>query len=187
MSILMPMPLSSGRRGCSVAVLLLVGCFFLGAFLFDDARRTTLQLQTPISFYRYLFASPFPTLPSSASSIIDPSTPAFDPAPASRNDEALLTGASNASLSGAAPEFQPDDSVTLLPKTSCDVFRGTWVRDDQYPIYQPGSCPYVDEAFDCQTNGRPDSAYLRWRWKPDDCDLPRCVLFRIRKLLPYFL
>ncbi|TYH35884.1 hypothetical protein ES332_D13G225500v1 [Gossypium tomentosum] len=55
----------------------------------------------------------------------------------------------------------------------CDLYTGTWVKDDDYPIYKPGSCPYVDEAFDCQSNGRPDSDYLRWRWKPDGCDLPR--------------
>ncbi|EOA20491.1 hypothetical protein CARUB_v10000803mg [Capsella rubella] len=56
----------------------------------------------------------------------------------------------------------------------CDLYRGSWVKDDdEYPLYQPGSCPYVDEAFDCQRNGRRDSDYLNWRWKPDGCDLPR--------------
>ncbi|KAJ6355055.1 hypothetical protein OIU77_005614 [Salix suchowensis] len=50
---------------------------------------------------------------------------------------------------------------------------GTWVKDEEYPIYEAGSCPYVDEAFDCQGNGRKDSDYLKWRWKPNDCDLPR--------------
>ncbi|XP_027068018.2 protein trichome birefringence-like 5 isoform X1 [Coffea arabica] len=55
----------------------------------------------------------------------------------------------------------------------CDFYKGKWVKDEQYPIYRPGSCPYVDEAFDCQSNGRPDSEYLKWRWKPDGCDLPR--------------
>ncbi|KAE8056739.1 hypothetical protein FH972_013484 [Carpinus fangiana] len=55
----------------------------------------------------------------------------------------------------------------------CDLYMGTWVKDEGYPIYTPGSCPYVDEAFDCQNNGRGDSDYLKWRWKPDGCDLPR--------------
>lgn len=55
----------------------------------------------------------------------------------------------------------------------CDLFMGSWVKDEGYPIYKPGSCPYVDEAFDCQSNGRRDSDYLKWRWKPDACDLPR--------------
>uniref|UniRef100_A0A5B7A100 Uncharacterized protein n=1 Tax=Davidia involucrata TaxID=16924 RepID=A0A5B7A100_DAVIN len=55
----------------------------------------------------------------------------------------------------------------------CDLYLGTWVKDEEYPIYKPGSCPYVDEAYDCQNNGRRDSEYLKWRWKPDGCDLPR--------------
>ncbi|KAL9242056.1 hypothetical protein vseg_016097 [Gypsophila vaccaria] len=57
----------------------------------------------------------------------------------------------------------------------CNLYMGKWVRDDGdgYPVYKPGSCPYVDEAFDCQSNGRTDSEYLKWRWKPDGCDLPR--------------
>lgn len=60
---------------------------------------------------------------------------------------------------------------------TCDLYRGKWVKDeeDEYPIYQPGSCPYVDEAYDCQGNGRRDSDYTKWRWKPDGCDLPRLL------------
>ncbi|KAK2646112.1 hypothetical protein Ddye_021307 [Dipteronia dyeriana] len=56
---------------------------------------------------------------------------------------------------------------------ACDLYAGYWVKDVEHPIYEPGSCPYVDEAFDCQSNGRQDSSYLNWRWKPDGCDLPR--------------
>ncbi|PRQ37069.1 putative PMR5 domain, PC-Esterase [Rosa chinensis] len=64
----------------------------------------------------------------------------------------------------------PDGKMGEIP---CDLYVGSWVRDEQYPLYKPGSCPYVDEAFDCQSNGRRDSEYLKWRWKPDGCDLPR--------------
>ncbi|CAK9142967.1 unnamed protein product [Ilex paraguariensis] len=55
----------------------------------------------------------------------------------------------------------------------CDLYAGNWVKDEEYPMYKPGSCPYVDDGFDCQSNGRRDSEYLKWRWKPDGCDLPR--------------
>ncbi|KAF7806712.1 protein trichome birefringence-like 5 [Senna tora] len=57
----------------------------------------------------------------------------------------------------------------------CDLYTGTWVKDENYPIYRPGSCPYVDEAYDCQINGRKDAEYTKWRWKPDGCDLPSSV------------
>lgn len=65
------------------------------------------------------------------------------------------------------------DNAILEKLQNCDIYKGTWVKDEGYPIYRPGSCPYVDEAFDCQSNGRPDSAYTQWRWKPDECELPR--------------
>ncbi|MCO5557843.1 hypothetical protein L7F22_011415 [Adiantum nelumboides] len=55
----------------------------------------------------------------------------------------------------------------------CDLSVGTWVEDDSYPFYHPGSCPFVDESFNCQQNGRPDSKYNRWRWAPRDCNVPR--------------
>ncbi|XP_015579979.2 protein trichome birefringence-like 5 isoform X2 [Ricinus communis] len=72
---------------------------------------------------------------------------------------------------------------------NCNLYMGTWVKDEEhYPIYKPSSCPYVDEAFDCQSNGRRDSDYLKWRWKPDTCDLPRnqfeSILCILREGLP---
>lgn len=64
---------------------------------------------------------------------------------------------------------------TLGSEGKCDLFEGSWAEDEEgrYPLYRPGSCPYVDDAFTCQENGRPDNAYLKWRWKPHGCDLPR--------------
>ncbi|KAI3990142.1 hypothetical protein MKX01_029120, partial [Papaver californicum] len=57
----------------------------------------------------------------------------------------------------------------------CDIFNGRWVLDDskQKPAaYEPGSCPFLDDAFNCFKNGRPDSDYLRLRWKPHGCQIP---------------
>ncbi|KAL0293047.1 UNVERIFIED_CONTAM: protein trichome birefringence-like 2 [Sesamum angustifolium] len=53
------------------------------------------------------------------------------------------------------------------------MFKGRWVRDDTMPYYPPGSCPYIDRDFECHLNGRPDNEFLKWRWQPDDCDIPR--------------
>lgn len=57
----------------------------------------------------------------------------------------------------------------------CDVFSGGWVRDDgsAEAAYTGYKCPVIDAEFNCQLYGRPDSDYLRYRWKPASCELPR--------------
>ncbi|KAF7804925.1 protein trichome birefringence-like 6 [Senna tora] len=55
----------------------------------------------------------------------------------------------------------------------CDLTKGSWVFDESYPLYSKDSCPFIDEGFDCEGNGRLDRSYLKWRWQPQDCDLPR--------------
>lgn len=55
----------------------------------------------------------------------------------------------------------------------CDIFDGNWVRDESKPYYPLGSCPFIDRDFDCHLNGRPDSDYVKWKWQPNGCDIPR--------------
>ena len=35
--------------------------------------------------------------------------------------------------------------------------------------------PFVPDVFDCRRNGRPDDDYLKFRWSPGNCRLPRSV------------
>ncbi|XP_020598950.1 protein trichome birefringence-like 37 [Phalaenopsis equestris] len=56
---------------------------------------------------------------------------------------------------------------------SCDFFHGTWIHEESYPLYDSLSCPFIDPEFDCQRNGRPDNLYLKYKWQPVACDLPR--------------
>lgn len=59
-------------------------------------------------------------------------------------------------------------------QTTCAMFAGTWVQDDSYPMYQSSECPLIiDPEFNCQMYGRPDSEYLKYRWRPLNCELPR--------------
>lgn len=55
--------------------------------------------------------------------------------------------------------------------TSCSLFMGSWIRDDSYPIYQ--SCNIIDAQFNCLGFGRPDTDYLKYRWQPANCQIPR--------------
>ncbi|KAL5227091.1 hypothetical protein ABZP36_015356 [Zizania latifolia] len=67
---------------------------------------------------------------------------------------------------------------------SCDVFDGSWVPDERYPLYNSSECPFAERGFNCLANGRKDTGYLKWRWKPRGCDVPlfsaRDVLERLR-------
>ncbi|XP_045808800.1 protein trichome birefringence-like 36 [Trifolium pratense] len=54
----------------------------------------------------------------------------------------------------------------------CDFSVGKWVYDESYPLYDP-NCPYLSTAVTCQKNGRPDSDYEKWKWKPNGCSIPR--------------
>ncbi|KAD7478211.1 hypothetical protein R6Q59_007661 [Mikania micrantha] len=67
------------------------------------------------------------------------------------------------------PETQPKQSIN-----TCDYSYGKWVWDETYPTRKyDEDCPFLDPGFRCHRNGRPDSGYVKWRWQPHGCDLPR--------------
>ncbi|XP_039843432.1 protein trichome birefringence-like 19 [Panicum virgatum] len=56
----------------------------------------------------------------------------------------------------------------------CDIFRpGEWVPDGAAPYYTNLTCSLIQEHQNCMKYGRPDTGFLRWRWRPAGCDLPR--------------
>lgn len=66
---------------------------------------------------------------------------------------------------------------------SCDVFEGNWVRELSYPIYNSSDCPFVERGFNCLANGRTDTEYEKWRWKPKHCDVPKFNAFTVLERL----
>ncbi|XXG80782.1 hypothetical protein AAC387_Pa09g1562 [Persea americana] len=58
-------------------------------------------------------------------------------------------------------------------RAECDLFEGEWVWDESYPLYHSRDCEFLDDGFRCSENGRNDSFYMKWRWQPKSCNLPR--------------
>lgn len=79
------------------------------------------------------------------------------------------------------PQSEVRDRRSLV---GCDIYHGLWVYDESYPLYRSRNCPFVDPGFRCEDNGRPDQNFMKYRWQPHDCDLPRfhpgVVLERLR-------
>jgi hypothetical protein len=102
--------------------------------------------------------------------------------------------------SGAAPANQNkqdpnliEEAVTIKMDSTrsntihCDVYDGSWVFDETYPLYTSDSCPFIDEGFSCGANGRMDQRYMKWRWQPKHCNIPRYLLRSCNALVLWLL
>ncbi|KAF8723719.1 hypothetical protein HU200_021684 [Digitaria exilis] len=105
----------------------------------------------------------------------------------------LLLLAASARRPPPSPSFSLDSyrsGVTIVPAaghsrgsaaaaaarvpSGCDIFRpGEWVPDEDAPYYTNLTCPFIQEHQNCMKYGRPDTGFLRWRWRPAGCELPR--------------
>nr|CAB3468628.1 unnamed protein product [Digitaria exilis] len=114
--------------------------------------------------------APPPPVPS-------PPSPTIQTPPASPPPPPIQTPPPTSSPSPPPPPEITTDVVDETGETKtkrCDVYDGEWERDEETrPLYAPGTCPYVDEAYSCAANGRPDDGHTRWRWAPRHCSLPR--------------
>ncbi|KAI3863036.1 hypothetical protein MKW92_032439 [Papaver armeniacum] len=102
--------------------------------------------------------SPPPAVPSVLKTADDTDTGL--PAPAPSEDSAKL---------------QTSKNQNQIPtKEKCDLSIGEWIPDPSGPMYNTESCAnFLPDDQNCIKNGRPDSGFLYWRWKPRDCELPR--------------
>ncbi|KAJ4882726.1 Protein trichome birefringence-like 19 [Raphanus sativus] len=65
------------------------------------------------------------------------------------------------------------DSVAATHKR-CDIFSGEWVPNPEAPYYTNTTCWAIHEHQNCMRFGRPDTDFIKWKWRPHGCenDLP---------------
>ncbi|KAL3513791.1 hypothetical protein ACH5RR_026508 [Cinchona calisaya] len=98
--------------------------------------------------------------------------PTFQPVISSHENSTLTD--LDIDMNSTSPERDVHISSTLPDLDSeCNVFDGKWVADESYPLYNAAQCPFLERGFNCLANGRRDNGYLKWRWQPKDCDIPR--------------
>ncbi|XP_019451234.1 PREDICTED: protein trichome birefringence-like 19 isoform X1 [Lupinus angustifolius] len=67
-----------------------------------------------------------------------------------------------------------DNEAAMFSSTSvekCDIFTGEWVPNPKAPYYTNKTCWAIHEHQNCMKYGRADSEFMKWRWRPNDCDL----------------
>lgn len=96
------------------------------------------------------------------------------------------------SLHGAGPEHTAESDQEVGPRmfqddyvlarrrrslsARCDLWTGRWVYDPSYPLWPVGSCQVGMNGSGCTELGRKDTDFMRFRWQPDGCTIPRCAL-----------
>lgn len=84
----------------------------------------------------------------------------------------VTSSSSVQSASSTSPTNDEKTIVRMRDNKKCDIFRGEWVPNPKAPYYTNNTCWAIHEHQNCMKFGRPDTDFLKWRWKPDGCELP---------------
>ncbi|RZC51251.1 hypothetical protein C5167_019681 [Papaver somniferum] len=55
---------------------------------------------------------------------------------------------------------------------NCNIFEGEWIWNPNATYYTNTTCNHIHDHQNCMKFGRTDTDFLKWRWKPNDCELP---------------
>ncbi|PIA63379.1 hypothetical protein AQUCO_00201013v1 [Aquilegia coerulea] len=89
----------------------------------------------------------------------------------------LISSSSQSSSSILPPPSSPsnvrEESRRVDVKKNCNIFAGEWIPNPEAPYYTNDTCEWaIYDHQNCMKYGRPDSDFMKWRWKPNDCELP---------------
>lgn len=82
------------------------------------------------------------------------------------------------SLWNWGPSLQfPGFDITSLLKSGelsrkCDIFTGKWMPHPEGPYYTADTCHLIKDEYNCVKFGKNDTRYMKWKWKPEKCELP---------------
>ncbi|KDP24359.1 hypothetical protein JCGZ_25655 [Jatropha curcas] len=79
-----------------------------------------------------------------------------------------------------SPNLHVSDLGSRERVKECDIFTGKWVPYSKGPYYTNATCNLMIDQQNCMKFGRPDTEFMKWRWRPDGCELP---LFNAKQFL----
>lgn len=125
----------------------------------------TLVLLTIIPLYYPLLGYPLFLLKSISSS---------SSSSLSSSSSSLLSSSSSNVNYNNTPLEEEHDPVKVEEPTvkKCDIFTGEWIPNPKAPYYKNTTCWAIHEHQNCMKYGRPNLDFMKWRWKPDGCELP---------------
>ncbi|XAR51045.1 hypothetical protein NMG60_11005548 [Bertholletia excelsa] len=67
-----------------------------------------------------------------------------------------------------------EEDYFILPPPGCNYARGRWVADSHRPLYSGFGCrQWLSEMWACRLTQRTDFSYERYRWQPENCEMPK--------------
>lgn len=85
-------------------------------------------------------------------------------------DAALLNSTSTFSSHGNDDDW---DVRSSSEKNDCNYANGRWVEDSRRPLYSGFECKqWLSEMWACRLTQRTDFSYERYRWQPENCEMP---------------